>query len=30
MQRSKHYSSWNSFFRENVYQVKRFNDFLSS
>ena len=30
MQRSKHYSTWNSFFKENVYQVKRFNDFLSS
>jgi putative spermidine/putrescine transport system substrate-binding protein len=30
MQRSKHYSSWNSFFKENVYQVKRFNDFLSA
>jgi putative spermidine/putrescine transport system substrate-binding protein len=29
-QRSHHYSSWNSFFKENVYQVKRFNDFLSS
>ena len=30
MQRSKHYSTWNSFFKENVYQVKRFNDFLSA
>jgi len=30
LQRSKHYSSWNSFFKENVYQVKRFNDFLSA
>jgi putative spermidine/putrescine transport system substrate-binding protein len=30
VQRSRHYSSWNSFFRENVYQVKRFNDFLSA
>jgi putative spermidine/putrescine transport system substrate-binding protein len=29
-QRSHHYSSWNSFFKENVYQVKRFNDFLSA
>jgi putative spermidine/putrescine transport system substrate-binding protein len=29
-QRSRHYASWNSFFRENVYQVKRFNDFLSA
>src|SRR5438093_12796998 len=28
--RSCKYSSWNSFFRENVYQVKRFNDFLSA
>ena len=30
LQRSSHYASWNSFFRENVYQVKRFNDFLSA
>jgi putative spermidine/putrescine transport system substrate-binding protein len=30
LQRSRNYSSWNSFFRENVYQVKRFNDFLSA
>jgi putative spermidine/putrescine transport system substrate-binding protein len=30
LQRSKHYFSWNSFFKENVYQVKRFNDFLSA
>jgi putative spermidine/putrescine transport system substrate-binding protein len=30
LQRSKHYSTWNSYFKENVYQVKRFNDFLSS
>ncbi len=30
LQRSHHYSSWNSFFKENVYQVKRFNDFLSA
>jgi putative spermidine/putrescine transport system substrate-binding protein len=30
LQRSKKYSSWNSFFKENVYQVKRFNDFLSA
>jgi putative spermidine/putrescine transport system substrate-binding protein len=29
-QRSRNYSSWNSFFKENVYQVKRFNDFLSA
>jgi len=29
-QRSHHYSSWNSFFKQNVYQVKRFNDFLSA
>jgi putative spermidine/putrescine transport system substrate-binding protein len=28
--RSHHYSSWNSYFKENVYQVKRFNDFLSA
>jgi putative spermidine/putrescine transport system substrate-binding protein len=28
--RSKHYASWNSFFKNNVYQVKRFNDFLSA
>jgi putative spermidine/putrescine transport system substrate-binding protein len=30
LQRSAHYSSWNSFFKNNVYQVKRFNDFLSA
>jgi putative spermidine/putrescine transport system substrate-binding protein len=30
LQRSKHYSTWNSYFKENVYQVKRFNDFLSA
>jgi putative spermidine/putrescine transport system substrate-binding protein len=30
VQRSHHYSSWNSFFKNNVYQVKRFNDFLSA
>ena len=30
LQRSRNYSSWNSFFKENVYQVKRFNDFLSA
>jgi putative spermidine/putrescine transport system substrate-binding protein len=30
VQRSKHYSSWNSFFNQSVYQVKRFNDFLSA
>ena len=28
--RSCKYSSWNSFFRQNTYQVKRFNDFLSA
>jgi putative spermidine/putrescine transport system substrate-binding protein len=28
--RSCKYSSWNSFFTENVYQVKRVNDFLSA
>ncbi len=28
--RSCNYSSWNSFFAQNVYQVKRFNDFLSA
>jgi putative spermidine/putrescine transport system substrate-binding protein len=30
VQRSRHYSSWNSFFNQSVYQVKRFNDFLSA
>jgi putative spermidine/putrescine transport system substrate-binding protein len=30
VQRSHHYSSWNSFFKNSVYQVKRFNDFLSA
>jgi putative spermidine/putrescine transport system substrate-binding protein len=30
LQRSRHYSSWNSFFKNSVYQVKRFNDFLSA
>jgi len=30
LQRSKHYSTWNSFFAQSVYQVKRFNDFLSA
>jgi putative spermidine/putrescine transport system substrate-binding protein len=30
IKRSHHYSSWNSFFKENVHQVKRFNDFLSA
>ena len=30
LQRSHHYSSWNSFFKNSVYQVKRFNDFLSA
>jgi putative spermidine/putrescine transport system substrate-binding protein len=29
-QRSTKYSSWNSFFTNNVYQVKRVNDFLSA
>jgi putative spermidine/putrescine transport system substrate-binding protein len=28
--RSTKYSSWNSFFTQNVYQVKRINDFLSA
>jgi putative spermidine/putrescine transport system substrate-binding protein len=28
--RSCHYSSWNSFFKESVYQVKRYNEFLSA
>jgi putative spermidine/putrescine transport system substrate-binding protein len=28
--RACHYSSWNSYFRESAYQVKRFNDFLSA
>jgi putative spermidine/putrescine transport system substrate-binding protein len=28
--RSCKYSSWNSFFKNSVYQVKRFNDFLSA
>jgi putative spermidine/putrescine transport system substrate-binding protein len=28
--RACHYSSWNSYFRESTYQVKRFNDFLSA
>ena len=30
VKRSTKYSSWNSFFTENVYQVKRVNDFLSA
>jgi putative spermidine/putrescine transport system substrate-binding protein len=30
VRRSCKYSSWNSFFRENTYQIKRFNDFLSA
>jgi putative spermidine/putrescine transport system substrate-binding protein len=30
LRRSCKYSSWNSFFTENVYQVKRINDFLSA
>ena len=25
-----HYSSWNSYFTQNVYQIKRWNDFLSA
>ena len=28
--RACHYASWNSYFRESVYQVKRFNDFTSA
>jgi len=28
--RACHYSSWNSYFRESTYQVKRWNDFLSA
>jgi putative spermidine/putrescine transport system substrate-binding protein len=28
--RSCRYTSWNSFFKDNVYQVKRYNDFLSA
>jgi putative spermidine/putrescine transport system substrate-binding protein len=28
--RSCKYSSWNSFFTANAYQIKRFNDFLSA
>jgi putative spermidine/putrescine transport system substrate-binding protein len=28
--RACHYSSWNSYFREGTYQVKRFNDFTSA
>jgi len=30
VRRSTKYTSWNSFFTENVYQVKRINDFLSA
>ena len=30
LRRSCKYSSWNSFFKENTFQVKRFNDFLSA
>jgi putative spermidine/putrescine transport system substrate-binding protein len=30
LSRSCKYTAWNSFFRENVYQVKRYNDFLSA
>lgn len=30
LRRSCKYTSWNSFFTENVYQVKRINDFLSA
>jgi putative spermidine/putrescine transport system substrate-binding protein len=29
-QRIGHYSSWNSYFTESVYQIKRWNDFLSA
>ncbi len=29
-QRSSHYSSWNSFFTENLYQVNKVNEFLSA
>ena len=29
-QRIGHYSSWNSYFTKNAYQVKRWNDFLSA
>ena len=29
-QRIGHYSSWNSYFTQNVYQIKRWNDFLSA
>ena len=28
--RSTKYSSWNSFFTQNVYQVKKVNDFISA
>ena len=28
--RSCNYTGWNSFFTENVFQVKRYNDFLSA
>ena len=30
MKRSAKYSSWNSFFTQNVYQVKKVNDFISA
>jgi putative spermidine/putrescine transport system substrate-binding protein len=30
LRRSCKYTSWNSFFTENVYQVKKFNEFLSA
>ena len=30
VKRACHYSSWNSYFRESTYQVKRWNDFLSA
>jgi hypothetical protein len=29
-QRACHYSSWNSYFQENEYQVQRWNEFLSA
>ena len=30
LKRSCKYSAWNSFYTENVYQVKKFNEFLSA
>ena len=30
IRRSCKYTAWNSFYTENVYQVKKFNEFLSS